>query len=106
MGEFQRYLDNALERLDVNKTREKTDKLSEVEYDITTEISELIVTIRKEMGISQHQLSVRTGIPQANISRIENGHCAPSLSVLKRIAEGLEKRLVIDFVDVDFYMED
>lgn len=106
MDAFQQYLDNALKKLDVNETRNTDNEIPKIEYDIANDISELILTIRKEMGISQRQLSEKTGIPQANISKIENGHYLPSLLILKRLADGLGRRLVVDFVDVDSQMED
>ena len=100
MGDFQNYLDNALKKLDVNDTK-NNDSLPKYEYDITDDISELLASIRKEMGISQEELSEKTGVPQANISKIENGHYLPSLTILKRLADGLGRRLVVDFVDLE-----
>ena len=105
MGDFQNYLDNALRKLDVNDTK-TNDSLPKVDYDIANDISELLVSIRKEMGISQRQLAEKTGVPQANISKIENGHYLPSLTILKRLADGLDRRLVIDFVDLESELEE
>ena len=33
------------------------------------------------------------------MSKIENGYHVPSLAILKRIADGLGKRLSIEFID-------
>ena len=41
MGDFQKYLDNALKKLDVNDTK-NNDSLPKYEYDITDDISEFI----------------------------------------------------------------
>lgn len=106
MNDFQRYLDDALNKLDVNDSKNHPSNNEQTDYNIAQDISELLLTLRKEMGISQRQLSEITGIPQANISRIENGHYIPSLLILKRLADGLGRRLVIDFVDVDSFVED
>ena len=105
MGDFQNYLDNALKKLDVNDTKDN-DSLPKIDYDVAIDISELLVSTRKEIGISQRQLSEKTGVPQANISKIENGHYLPSLAILKRLADGLGRRLVIDFVDLESETEE
>lgn len=105
MGDFQNYLDNALKKLDVNDTKDN-DSLPKIDYDVASDISELLVSTRKEIGISQRHLSEKTGVPQANISKIENGHYLPSLAILKRLADGLGRRLVIDFVDMESETEE
>ncbi|MBQ8877696.1 MAG: helix-turn-helix transcriptional regulator [Lachnospiraceae bacterium] len=53
---------------------------------------------RKEHNLTQKQLAEKTGITQADISRLENGESNPSLSTLKRLAEGLGMRLKLEFV--------
>ncbi len=106
MSDFQSYLDKALKNLDVNATKKEDDSLQMIDYDIAKEISELLVSVRKELNISQKQLSQKTGIPQANISKIENGKYLPSLLVLKRLCDGLGKKLVVDFVDFEENLED
>lgn len=106
MDNFQNYLDDALKKLDVREAKQDANSTKKIEYDISKDISELLLSTRKEMGLSQHQLSERTGIPQANISKIENGHYIPSLLILKRLADGLGRRLVVDFIDVESQLED
>ena len=106
MTDFQSYLDKALKKLDVNATKKEDDSLQMLDYDIAKEISELLTSVRKELNISQKHLSQKTGIPQANISKIENGKYLPSLSVLKRLCDGLGKKLVVDFVDFEDVLED
>lgn len=51
----------------------------------------------KARNISQVELSKKTGIIQADISRIENGKANPTLDVLKRLAEALEMKINISF---------
>ncbi len=106
MGDFQSYLDKALKKLDINESQKTDEEILKNEYDITGEISELIQTLRNETGLSQKQLSEKTGISQANISKIENGHYTPSIDILKRIADALGKRLIVDFIDIDMQEED
>ena len=55
---------------------------------------------RKARNISQVELSKKTGIIQADISRIENGKANPTLDVLKRLAEALEMKINISFEDI------
>ena len=100
MNDFQRYLDDALKSLDLNNPSMEPNTHELPEYNIAQDIGELLLNMRKDMGISQRHLSEITGIPQANISKIENGHYLPSLLILKRLADALGRRLVIDFVDI------
>ena len=69
------------------------------EYDIVQEVTQLLTDVRKELGISQKELSEKTNIPQASISKFENGRNVPSLQILQRLADGLGKRLIVDFVE-------
>ena len=55
---------------------------------------------RKAQNITQKELAERTGIAQADISRLENGESNPSLNTLKRLAEGLGMRLKLEFVPI------
>ena len=57
-----------------------------------------IIATRKEQNLTQADLSLRTGINQADISKLENGNKNPSLKMLKRLAEGLNMDLKIEFV--------
>ena len=49
--------------------------------------------------MNQKELSEKTNIPQASISKFENGRNVPSLQILQRLADGLGKRLIVDFVE-------
>lgn len=57
-----------------------------------------IIKSRKEKNISQQELADVTGIDRADISKIENGNANPSLKTIKRVAEGLGKKVEIRFV--------
>ena len=57
-----------------------------------------MIDARKVSGLTQKELSERTGIAQADISRFENGTGNPSLRTLKRLAEGLGMSLKVEFV--------
>ncbi|KSV59619.1 helix-turn-helix domain-containing protein [Acetivibrio ethanolgignens] len=57
-----------------------------------------IVDARISQNLTQKQLAERTGINQADISKLENGTRNPSLNLLKRLAEGMGMVLKIEFV--------
>lgn len=57
-----------------------------------------ISTARRQMGLTQSELSNRTGIPQGAISRIESGKANPSIKTLVRLAEGLNMDVAFGFV--------
>ena len=95
MSEFQKFLKQNLSKITIDTTEE----ISIPEYDVLQEVRQLLTDVRKELGISQKELSKKTSIPQASISKFENGHNVPSLQILQRLAEGLGKRLIIDFVE-------
>jgi DNA-binding XRE family transcriptional regulator len=67
------------------------------EYDII----QAMIDARKGLNITQKELSERTGITQADISRIENGTRNPSLNMMKRLAEGMGMVLKLEFVQPD-----
>jgi transcriptional regulator with XRE-family HTH domain len=53
-----------------------------------------IATTRQFRGFSQHQLSERSGVPQSQISKLENGHSEdPTLSAVVALAKALEVSL-------------
>ncbi len=62
------------------------------------DIIRTMVEARKEKGITQKELAERTGITQADISRIENGTRNPSLNMIKRLAKGMGMRLRLEFI--------
>ena len=61
-------------------------------------VIEAISKARKESGLTQKQLSERTGIAQTDISRLERGNANPSLRTLQRLAAGMGMRVKIEFV--------
>lgn len=53
---------------------------------------------RKQAGLTQVELSKRSGISQADISRLENGTGNPSVLLLRRLADAMDMTLSIKFV--------
>ena len=64
------------------------------EYDII----QAMIDARVQQNMTQKDLSAKTGITQADISRIENGTRNPSLSMVKKFAQGLGMQLKLEFV--------
>ena len=57
-----------------------------------------IVDARTSQNLTQKQLAEKTGINQADISKLENGTRNPSVNLLKRLADGMGMALKIEFV--------
>lgn len=69
------------------------------EVDVVAVLAENLIKARDIVGMTQKQLSETTGIYQSDISKIERGLANPSLSTLKRLADGMGLKLRIEFVD-------
>ena len=78
----------------------KNDKFRKENEAIQPELDVIraMVDARNSVNMTQKELSERTGISQADISKIENGTRNPSLNLLKRLAEGMGMTLKIEFV--------
>lgn len=74
--------------IEVTKSRELVNRL----------IAFKLGVAREQSKLTQKELSERTGIYQADISKIERGVGNPSLLTLKRLADGMGMDLQIDFV--------
>ena len=64
-------------------------------------IVQAMIDARKKSGLTQQQLSEKTGIAQGDISKIESGEANPSLKTLKRLAAGMGTRLKLEFLPTD-----
>lgn len=60
-------------------------------------IIQAMIDARKESGLTQKQLAEKTGINQADISKLERGNANPSLKTLKRLAAGMGRTLRVEF---------
>lgn len=90
MSSYKEYKEKVLQNAEV---KEEYDAL-QPEYDII----QAMISARVNQNLTQKELSERTGITQADISRIENGTRNPSLSMVKRLAEGLGMQLKLEFI--------
>lgn len=89
MSDFRKYLDEQLE-----------DPEFRAEYEDTRpefEVMQTIIKARLESHLTQKELSLKTGIRQSNLSRIERGVSSPNIATLETIAKGLGKKLHIEF---------
>ncbi len=66
---------------------------SQPEYEMIRQI----IKARIEQNLSQKELAEKAGTDQAHISRLESGRYNPSVSYLKRIADGLGMDIKIIF---------
>ena len=87
----------------LNKYKEEQMKNAEFakEYEAIQpemDVIRAIVDARTSQNITQKELAERTGINQADISKLENGTRNPSVNLLKRLAEGMGMVLKIEFV--------
>jgi len=57
-----------------------------------------IIDARTTQNLTQKQLSEKTGINQADISKLENGTRNPTINLLKRLANGMDMILKIEFI--------
>ena len=90
MRKFNDFLDEQLQDEEFKK-----------EYDdIQPELDVIkaIVDARISKNLTQKELAQRTGINQADISKLEYGIRNPSINLLKKLAEGMDMALKIEFV--------
>ena len=57
-----------------------------------------IIDARTSRNLTQKQLAELTGIHQSDISKLENGTRNPTINLLKRLAEGMDMVLKIEFL--------
>lgn len=90
MSDLKKYLNKQLKNKEFKK-----------EWDNLQPEMELIRTIvkaRVDKNITQKELSVKTGINQADISKLETGTRKPSLKILEKIADALDMAIRIEFI--------
>lgn len=87
-----RYSDFRKEALEDIKVKKEYDEL-EPEF----QIIRALIESRIEKSLSQQDLAKLTGIDRADISKIENANANPTLATLKKLANALDKKLVIEF---------
>ena len=61
-------------------------------------IIQAIIDARRQLGLTQKELSEITGIAQGDISKLERGNANPSIRTLQRLAAGMGMRLRLEFL--------
>lgn len=89
MSSFNEFLNKQLENPEFKKEWD----------DIQPEMDVIraMIDARISQNITQKELAERTGINQADISKLENGTRNPSLKLLKRLADGMDMNLSLVF---------
>lgn len=90
MKTLNEFLDQQMQNPEFKKEYEKI----RPEMDIIR----AIVDARVSNNLTQKELADRTGINQADISKLENGTRNPSLRLLQRLADGMDMVLKIEFI--------
>lgn len=90
MSKFNQFLE---EQLQDDELRQEYVNL-QPEFDVI----KAMVEARISQNLTQQQLAERTGINQADISKLENGTRNPSIKLLKRLADGMDMALKIEFI--------
>ena len=91
--EMKKLNDFLEEQLQDEEFKKEYDNL-QPEFDVIR----AIVDARTSQNLTQKQLAERTGINQADISKLENGTRNPTINLLKRLADGMGMALKIEFI--------
>ncbi len=90
MSEFDEFLAEQIKDADFRK------EYDALEPEFT--IMQAMIDARTSEGLTQKELSLRSGIAQGDISKLENGNGNPSVRTLRRLANAMGKKLRIEFV--------
>lgn len=64
-------------------------------------IIQAMIDARIKAGLTQKQLSEKTGIAQSDISKLETGNANPSLRTLQRLAAGMGMKITLKFTPME-----
>lgn len=90
MSDFRNYLQQQMEDPEFKKEWQSMQP--------ELNIIQAMIDARKACNMTQKELAERTGIDQSDISKIETGNANPALSTLKRLAEGMDMVLKLEFI--------
>ncbi len=90
MSDFREYLNKQLEDPEFKK------EWNDLEPEFNA--IQAMIDARKQCNMTQKELAERTGIDQSDISKIETGNANPALSTLKRLADGMNMILKLEFI--------
>lgn len=72
-------------------------ELVEMQRALRDDVMGQLVSVRKQKGLTQNDISVATGILRPNISRMESGNYNPTLDMLVRVANSMGLKVNISF---------
>ena len=90
MSEFRELLNEQLKEPEFEK------EWNEIQPEM--DVIRAMVDMRIKQNLTQKELASRTGIDQADISKLENGTKNTSLKLLKKLAAGMGMQLKLEFV--------
>lgn len=82
----------------INTAQEKV-LIEKASLQLNDRLIDELVAIRKEMDLTQQDISDKTGINRANVARIENKKHITSMEVLVKYANCLDKDIRVSLVD-------
>lgn len=89
MDDLERYINRSLQDDEFKKVYES----KRLKYELISKM----IKLREEQHITQLELAERIGTTQAVISRLENGSTNLTLSMMARIAEAFNRKLLVEF---------
>ena len=90
---MKKYEDFLAEQLQDEEFKREYENL-QPEFDVI----KAMLDARIFRNLTQEELASRTGIHQSDICKLERGTRNPSLKLLKRLAEGMDMILKIEFI--------
>ncbi len=90
-----------MDEFDILLKEQLQDKAFRKEYDAMKPefvIIQAMMDAKKKAGLTQKELSNRTGIAQGDISKLENGNGNPSIKTLQKLAEAMNMTLKLEFI--------
>jgi len=89
MNRYEKLRDNLLQDPEIKEGYDK-------EMD-DFQLSMSLIAIRQELNLTQSEFAKKTGIDQSMISKLETGAYNPSIAFLQKVANGVGKKLHIEF---------
>lgn len=94
-SKFSEFLDE----IDAEARAEGPEAEAEIAYfDLRYRLANELITRRREMKLTQAKLASKSGVGQAEISKIESGRSNPTLETLAALAGALGCRLSLERV--------
>jgi DNA-binding XRE family transcriptional regulator len=85
-----RKFNDFMKEVEAEARREGPQAVAELAaFDAHFKLAAELILLRKRRGLSQRQLSAKSGIQQAEISRIEGGRANPTLETISVLAHSL-----------------